>query len=247
MRRTGSPFVLLDKRLVLPIFLVMLGIAGGIRLQGHLRLRHSRQRHSDRNDRVRLMNNQLVADNSELKKMMLGLQTTIPRSDGNGVSSSSQLGLSEAVSFSAAATLVYNQLHDRGELLSTKEELLWQKELELEETRKMVTERRILETEMAQFVNTLAMAALDINVTLPPGLARRPYVAQAVAQREKGGETQEAEFGFLLRASNRGHGHKPAESSEAEALLAATQLTVEEQKDGLALLSARPGEAGSGR
>jgi len=175
------------------------------------------------------MNQRLEEDATELKSMMKIM------GEAQGMA-----GLSEASAFTDLATAVYNQLHDRGELLSSKESLLWEKEHELEAMRVMVNARAKIETEMAQFINIMAADLSRLNLTVPSGLASRPYISLDVARlvagddgERKGGHP--TKFSFELKAEAKTT--EPASLLE-EALLAAEGLTMD-AVEGLALLSRR--------
>jgi len=238
--RASAPSVVLDKRLVLPLLLLVLSIAGGIKLHGAIRLRHQASRHHERNVKLGGMNQQLVAEKDSLQEM---LRAIYARQSKGAVA-----GVAAATEFTEAANLIYHQLHDRGELLADKESLLWQKELELEETKRLVTARAHVETELAQYVNLLALQCLKHGLAVPAGLAKRPYVTVQVARQILFNETSgnassnsmhgNSTFSFLLK---KGPNTEARTQAEEERLAAEGASMIEKDvEDGLALLSKRP-------
>jgi len=229
----SAKFIFLDKRLILPLVLVVLAFAGGIKLHGHLHFKRQRERHSERNSRVQEMNGRLHAEKMELQEMMARIRAE------QGTS-----GLSAATAFTDHAHAVYNQLHDRGELLASKEKLLWEKELELQETRRLVSARAMLETEMAQYINIMAEDLVFLNLPVPSGLARRPYVSLGVSRRITSGGSGKIEgdhqFSFLLRAEKKPDS-APTSQLQEELLAAEGTLFLHGAgaEEGLALLSKR--------
>jgi hypothetical protein len=173
-KREGSVFVLLDKRHLFPLLIVALSIFGGIKLHAQLLIRESVKRHRERNAKVKIMNTRLIAEKDELKQLMKHIEQN-KKSDSNQ--------LSEATEFKDAATAVFNSLQERGDLLASKEELLWAKELEIVETRRRMSARQEIETEMAQFINSMASTLIEHNCSIPSGLARKPYVAASVSRK----------------------------------------------------------------
>jgi hypothetical protein len=232
----SARFVFLEKRLLLPLVLLALAFAGGIKLHGHLHLKRQRDWHAERNSRVQDMNQRLQDEKSELQEMMARIRVE------QGMS-----GLSAATAFTDQANAVYNQLHDRGELLASKEVLLWEKELELEETRKLVTARAMLETEMAQYINILAHDLVTLGHPVPSGLARRPYVSLDVARRiagtAAGSDLHSPQFSFLLRPEAKPRSAPTSEDEENLAAEGALMLQGAVAEEGLALLSKRAGVA----
>jgi hypothetical protein len=239
--RAGAPSVLLDKRLVLPLLLLVASISGGIKLHGTLRLRHQASRHAERNAKLGSLNLQLVAEKEGLQAMLGRIYAR--------QSQAAVAGVGAAAEFTDAANAIYHQLHDRGELLAGKEALLWQKELELEEHKRLVSARAQVETELARFVNLLALQCVNLRLQVPDGLAKRPYVTINVARRiasqaglrgnatftsPHGGST----FSFLLKKSPSA---EPRTQGEEEQLAAeGAAMLQRDVEDGLALLSRRP-------
>lgn len=243
--------VLLDKRHLAPIIIVVLSIFVGIKMHGHLRIREAAKRHGERNARVREMNSRLVAEKEQIKDLMGRIQNS------KTVKSPQ---LAEATEFKNAAEAIYTSLQERGDLLASKEELLWTKEMEIIETRRLMSARQQIETEMAQFVNALASSLVDHNLTIPSGLASKPYVAASIVRRILGdshsrfadwstgqfasmnGTSGDPQFSFLLKG--KGVPSVAAEMTRSEEALVEQGLKkmmeTANLEEGMALLSQRP-------
>jgi hypothetical protein len=188
LKHNSLAFVL-DKRWLLPIVLLTLGMFGGIKLHSHLRLKQVIERQTETTIRVQHTNELLISEKTHLEDILDGIRNR------EGIP-----GLSDATAFSAKASQVFQHLHERTELLASKEQLLWQKEMQLDEARALVTARSGVETEMAQFINVMAEKLISMNMTIPNGLSRKPFVsnrvARLIADRDR---TPTPQFNFMIQ------------------------------------------------
>lgn len=215
----------LDKRLILPLVLLILGVFGGIKLHAHLRLNHMVLRQTETRQRVQDTNELLKSEKKELEQMLDGINNKgdIP-------------GLNEATLFSDKASQIYEHLHERTELLTAKEELLWEKELQIEEVKVLMSARSGIETEMAQYINMMAHQMLSLNMSLPADLSRKPYVSVSNILRDNEPSPQ---FNFMMNYARRRKDAMSSMTSSRENELAAegaSFLHGDKAEEGIALL-----------
>lgn len=225
MKGRSLPSFILDKRLLFPLILLTFGIFGGIKLHAHLRLNHVVLRQTETTQRVQDTNELLRSEKKELEQMLDGI------SNREGIP-----GLSDATLFSDKASQVYEHLHERTELLKSKEELLWEKEMQIEEAKELMSARSGIETEMAQYINVMAHQMLSLNMSVPVGLGRKSYITNRVSKLMNNPNNSPPQFNFMLHQSK----PEPRMTSSREKELAEQGASFQQGDkalEGIALLS----------
>mmetsp|Transcript_32047 Transcript_32047/g.37662 ORF Transcript_32047/g.37662 Transcript_32047/m.37662 type:complete len:235 (-) Transcript_32047:27-731(-) len=230
--KKASLSVVLDKKYIIPLILLSLGIIGGIRLHAHLRLQHVVFRQNETSKKVQNMNEILKSEKNDLENMLDSIRNSerIPN-------------LNDATAFSDKASQIFEHLYERTDLLTSKEELLWQKELEIEEAQVLVSARSGIETEMAKYINELILKLIAKNMTIPKGLSRRPYISNSVSKllSTTNRNNKTPEFNFMLQGTplNKVPSFQDLSPSKEDELAAAGASFLEGSKaeEGIALLS----------
>ena len=231
-RREGSSAkVVLRKSLLLYFLLFFASSIVALKLSSHLYLRRLKERAHSHLSRVRERNSRLTVEKAKLKEDVASLEASEQRN-------STDYGLSlQASEATKKMQEIFREQSLHAEVLIVKEELLRAKEKELVALRARKSERASLETEMAVYINELALRLYNMGLALPRGLSRRPYFSLPARSSQR---DDSADFSFMqtARSKRTAYNIDPKEET-AYANMQEAMLRGSNASSGLALLSSK--------